>query len=54
MSEKKQFDDLDKPQYNSTLKLIKRLDDLQLSNNKAQFHLSDEEIERIHEKVCKY
>lgn len=49
MTDKKNFD-LDKPQYNSTLKLIKKLDDME-KNNKAQIHLSDDELERIHEKV---
>ncbi|CAF0810827.1 unnamed protein product [Brachionus calyciflorus] len=49
MSDKPKYD-LDKPQYNSTLKLIKKLDEIKL-NNKPQMHLSDDEIEKIHEKA---
>ena len=50
--------DLDKPQYNSTLKLIHKLDQLQYAsagyNNedskKTSFKLEEQEIERINEK----
>lgn len=49
MNEYNQFD-LEKPQYNSTLKLIKKLDEFKL-NEKQNVRLSDDEIERIHEKV---
>lgn len=48
MTDEKKFE-LDKPQYNSTLKLIKKLDDIKL--NKLQVQLTEDEIERIHEKV---
>ena len=41
--------ELDKPQYNSTLKLIKKLDEIQI--NKKDFNLPNEELEKIHEKV---
>ena len=43
--------DLDKPQYNSTLRLLKKLDDMKLENNKVHMKLPEEELERIHEKV---
>ena len=46
---KKDFTELDKPQYNSTLKLIKKLDDIKV--NTKEFNLADEQIEKIHEKV---
>lgn len=52
MNDRNQFD-LEKPQYNSTLKLIKKLDEFKL-HEKQNVHLSDDEIERIHEKVWKY
>ena len=48
-SKKSTFNELDKPQYNSILKLIKRLDDIQLDTN--AFNLAEEQIEKIHEKV---
>jgi hypothetical protein len=53
---------LNQPQYNSTLKLIKRLDDFQLSsnnnnnnnNNKLQQQLNESDLEKINEKAsCK-
>ena len=46
------YSDLDRPQYNSTLKLIKKLDDIQ--TNSKEFNLADDQIERIHEKVFKF
>ncbi|RNA08507.1 hypothetical protein BpHYR1_032338 [Brachionus plicatilis] len=49
MNDRNKFD-LDRPQYNSTLKLIKKLDDFKV-DDKQQVHLTDEEIERIHEKA---
>jgi hypothetical protein len=44
--------ELDKPQYNSTLKLMKKLDEIQI--NKKDFILPNEELEKIHEKVDHY
>lgn len=41
--------DLNKPQYNSTLKLTQKLN--QIRNEKIKVDLSPEELERIHEKV---
>ena len=46
----KVFNELDKPQYNSVLKLIKKLDEIQL--NTKEFNLAEEQLEKIHEKVC--
>jgi hypothetical protein len=40
---------LNQPQYNSTLKLIKRLDEYQANPNKLQ--LNDTEMEKINEKA---
>ena len=42
---------LNQPQFNSTIKLIKRLDELQLNGNKVQQNLNDSELERINEKA---
>lgn len=50
---------LDKPQYNSTLKLINKLDQLQTNHNKAEeiahdlksFKLDGQQMERINEKA---
>jgi hypothetical protein len=46
---KNSYSELDRPQYNSTLKLIKKLDEIQ--TNTKEFNLASEQIERIHEKV---
>ncbi len=47
---------LDKPQYNSTIKFINKLDQLQqlsnkLNNEKTSIKLDEQEIERINEKA---
>ena len=42
--------DLEKPQINSTLKLLKDLEDINLDNN-VKLNLPDEEIEKINEKA---
>jgi hypothetical protein len=42
--------DLDKPQYNSTLRLMKKLEEIKL-DNKIQVNLPEDQLERIHEKV---
>jgi len=49
MSDNNKEFSLDKPQYNSTLKLIKKLDEFESKKN--ELNLPDEEIEKIHEKV---
>jgi hypothetical protein len=40
---------LDRPQCNSSVRFLKRLDELQ--SQKLQVNLSDEELEKINEKV---
>ena len=42
---------LNQPQYNSTIKLLKRLDEYQLSSNKIQQQLNESELEKINEKA---
>ena len=49
---KKSYNELDRPQYNSTLKLIKKLDEIQTKTK--EFNLAEDQIERIHEKVLKF
>jgi hypothetical protein len=49
---KKSFNELDRPQYNSTLKLIKKLDEIQTKTK--DFNLAEDQIEKIHEKVLKF
>ena len=51
MADSRKVADLDKPQYNSTLRLLKKLDDIKLENAKIQVNLPEEQLERIHEKV---
>jgi ribosome maturation protein Sdo1 len=51
MSDTRKNNDLDKPQYNSTLRLLKKLDGIKLDNAKIQVNIGEEQIERIHEKV---
>jgi hypothetical protein len=51
-ADKKVVQDLDKPQYNSSLKLIKKFDDLNLANEKNNKpSLPTEQLEKINEKV---
>ena len=42
----------EKPVYNSTVRLIKKLDELR--KNKPKIDLSESEIEKINEKVCNF
>jgi hypothetical protein len=41
-----------RPQYNSTLKLVKQIEDIKLKE--CNIKISEEDIEKIHEKVIIY
>ncbi len=50
--DKRIVQELDKPQYNSSLKLIKKFDELNLVNEKnSKATLPTEQLEKINEKV---
>ena len=52
MSESNKHTDLEKPQYNSTLKYLKKLDEINNVNGvNKQASLADEDMEKINEKV---
>lgn len=55
MSDKqKQLVELDTPQYNSTLKLIKKLDDLNSKKEKGQIIMDEVQVQEINEEVIRF
>jgi hypothetical protein len=54
-ADRKIVQDLDKPQYNSSLKLIKKIEELNLANEKnGKTGLPTEQLEKINEKVTTF